>query len=208
MGHRRLRRASEAGAVSVLESLGYRILDVRAPLLVGGVEVSDIDVVAEKDGERYAVEVKAGKADLHAVRQAYVNARLAGMKPLIVARGADEKALAAAKELGVEIITLPDLLYAGYEDLRQAVQEAVLDAILQIAATITACKSLPQHLREAMKAVAESPTIQDLANRLNTTPEEAAKIIAELRRRGALLNASYQTIHRQAALTLALCEKI
>ncbi len=203
--HRRLRRASEAVAALLLEDLGYRIVEVRRPLVVGGEEISDIDIVAERDGQLYAVEVKAGSADVGAVRQAYTNAVLAGMKPLIVARGVDDKARAAASRLGVEILVLPDLLLAGYEDLREAVREAVLSVVEEMALSLEAACRAGEEERRALEAIAESMTVQDLADRLGTTVEEAGKLLGRLRRKGLLPSGSFRVVRLAARISLLAC---
>jgi len=204
--HSRLRRASESAAALVLEDLGYRVVEVRRPLLVEGVEVSDIDIVAEKDGRLYAVEVKAGSADVSAVRQAYTNALLAGMRPLIVARGADDKARAVAEKLGVEIVALPDLLVAGYEDLREAVREALLSVIDEFSSIILeACGNMSPEEARALEALASSETIRDLAEKLGTSIEGAAKTLSKLRGRGLLQTGKFPTLRLSARLILALC---
>ena len=205
--HRRLRRASEAVAALLLEDLGFRVLEVRRPLVVGGEEVSDIDIVAERGGQLYAVEVKAGSADVGAVRQAYTNAVLAGMRPLIVARGVDDKARAAASRLGVEILVLPDLLLAGYEDLREAVREAVLSVVEEIAQTLlAACGAGEEELR-VLEAVAASETVQDLADRLGVSVEEAGRLLGRLRRRGLLPGGSYRVMRLAARISLLACRR-
>ncbi len=204
---RRIKRASLLPVIYWLEENGFKILEVASPLYVGELEVSDIDIIAEKDGDKYAVEVKSGSADVSAVRQAYVNARLAGLKPMLIARGVDEKAEAVARQLGVEIISLPDVVIAGTDDLRNAVREAIYSVVADIASLIGRCRALAPTDLETMRRIAESETILDLAESLGMGVEETGKLLGELRRRGLILNGPYQMVRLSAILTILLCSR-
>ena len=70
-------------ATALLEGEGFRILERRKVIRVGESQVAEVDILAEKDGEVYAVEVKSGRISVTDVRQAFTNARLLGYKPLI-----------------------------------------------------------------------------------------------------------------------------
>ncbi|MCE4625371.1 MAG: recombinase RecB [Desulfurococcales archaeon] len=210
MRGKRLWRASEAAAIALLEDMGFEIVDVRRPLIVGGLEVSDIDVVAKKGDTVYAVEVKAGSADVSAIRQAYTNAILAGgLKPMVIARGADDKARAVAEELGVELVLLPDILVAGYEDLRMAVREAILSLVYETAEIIgkVCSNEITERERKIVEAVAHSDTIREAAEALGLEVEELGREISRMRKKGMLPNANYNTIKLVAKLALLLCPK-
>ena len=118
--------AFEDIVIKYLESQGFEILRRRHRIFLNGVEVGEVDIIAERDGEVYAVEVKAGRADISAIRQAYVNATLLNAKPMIVCRGfANEEARELANRLGVEVVVLPDYALVTLEELENLVQAAV-----------------------------------------------------------------------------------
>ncbi|MEB2837181.1 MAG: restriction endonuclease [Desulfurococcales archaeon] len=180
-------RASEALAARLLEELGYRVLGVHVPVTVNGVEVSDIDIVAERGGERYAVEVKAGAIDVSGLRQAYVNAVLTGMKPLVVARGySGDEARALASRLGVEVILLPDVVAAGADEVREITREAVADALAEVIGRLVDCPSLGEEDWRLLEAIASEGGLPGAAERLGLSLEEAARRVASLRRSGVL----------------------
>ncbi len=200
---RRAWRASEEAAARLLEKLGYRIAAFHEPVVVDGVEVSEIDIVAEKDGVVYAVEVKAGSADVSAVRQAAVNAQLYGARPMIVARGADEKARAVASRLGVELLLLPDMLYAGFDELREAVAEAVYSALDEFLSILASCERVEPGDVSVLEAIAWSDTFPEAAERMNLSLGEAQRRIAELARRGILPRGPYSRLRLAARMLLA-----
>jgi len=200
-------RASEALASRVLEELGFTIIDYHVPVIVDDVEVSDVDIVAEKDGRRYAIEVKAGAIDVSGLRQAYVNSVLTGMKPLVVARGySGDEARALAKKLGVEVIVLPDTVMASPDDLREIVREAVVSAIADVIGRLTDCPSLTKEEWVLVEAIA-SEGVAGAAERLGLAIEDVAKALASLRKRGILRWSGGRSLVLEARL-LALCRRL
>jgi len=200
---RRAWRASEEYAARILEEMGYKILGYHVPVRVEGVDVSEVDILAEKDGEKYAVEVKAGSLDVAGVRQAYVNAVLLGAKPLIIARGADEPARAVAERLGVELILLPDLLVAGFDDLREAVREALEAAVDSLLDYVARCREAGPEDLQVMAALASSDTFSDAAARLGVDEAGLARMIAGLRRRGLLPSGPFRRLRLASKMILA-----
>ncbi len=205
---RRTRRSSEQIAAKLLEEMGFNVIEFRRPVIIGGVEVSDIDIVAEKDGELYAVEVKAGVADVSAVRQAYVNSRITGMKPLVVARGVDEKAQALASRLGVEIIRTPDELLVSSDELRMIVEDAVYSALVELAATLAWCGKLGSEEVRILEALAASEDLAEAAERLGVDVRELASTVSKLRERGVLPPLHGYKPLKVASLLLSLCGRI
>jgi len=203
VGGRRAWRASEEAAARLLEEMGFRVLRFHERIVVGGVEVGEVDMVAEKGGEVYAVEVKAGSADVSAVRQAYVNARLLGARPLIVARGADERARAVADELGVEMILLPDMLYAGFDEVREAVEEAVEAAIDNALSFISNCGRIEEGDLPVLEALASAETFGEAAERLGVSVDELASKVAELGKRGVLPRGPFRRLRLASRILLA-----
>lgn len=111
----------------LLPALGLTAKATRFKIYRDNAEVGEVDILAVDDkGETYAIEVKAGRVDISGIRQAYVNASLLGARPMVVARGyADEGARALARELGVEVVLLPDYLFLSLDDLTTAVTSAI-----------------------------------------------------------------------------------
>ncbi len=205
----RLSRASEAVASSLLEDMGFRVLEARRRLEVNGVEVGEVDLIAERDGALYAVEVKAGPLDVGGVRQAYVNALIAGARPLVVARGyADDSARELARRLGVEVVTLPDSIPVTPEELRETVRDAVEAALAGVLARLTSCPELGHEEERLLEAIAASETIKDAAEAVGATVEDVARGIARLRERGLIRERGpYRRVRIDAALTL-LCNRL
>lgn len=200
-----LLKASEAIASSYLESLGFKIIEVHKKVSLEGVDVSDVDIVAEKDGVVYAVEVKSGAIDVDAIRQAYVNAKVLGMRPLVVGRGlADERASALARELGVEVLLLSDLLVVQLAELREVVYEAVYSALNDLLSFLASCAKLEPEDERVIEALATSSTISGVAEKLGVSEQEAAKLIASLTERGVLPRGSIRVLSL-ASKAILLC---
>lgn len=204
-------RSSEAIAAVILEELGYKVLETHYRVLDDeGREIGEIDIVAEKQGERYAVEVKAGAADLSAIRQAYVNAVIAGMKPMVIARGADDSARSLARRLGVGLIILPDMVLAGSDDLEAIVEAAVDRALGGLAQTLVSCLragDLSGWDERLLAAVAESESLAEAASRLGVKPADVTAALGRLREGGLLPRTKSWNGLRAAAALLLLCVK-
>ena len=173
--------------MEVLRERGFKIEGVNIPLLISGFQVSDVDVLAVKDGVKYAVEVKSGRLDVGGVRQAYVNAKLMKANPLVVCRGfSDEGAEALARELGVEVIELEDLLISDPEELRALIREEVRRTILEVVPSILGIKSLKLTGEEIkiIEAIKKSNSFLEAASKLGLTPEELGSRLGELKSSG------------------------
>ena len=198
-------RESEAIAARVLESLGYRIVQARLKVVVDGVEVSDVDLIAEKDGEKYAVEVKAGYADVSSIRQAYVNSVLTGMKPLVVARGfSDESAEVVARRLGVTVITLPDQLYVQPDELFSVLESAVIEALERVTRPLSRCIDLTDEELKILLSLASAPDFATAATLAGMSAEELGRTVESLRKKGVLPRGDFRTMSVSARLLL-LC---
>jgi len=201
--HKKLRRASESYAVWFLEENGYSVQDINRPLRINDVEISDIDIVAEKDGVLYAVEVKAGLADVNTIRQAKVNADLAGYKPMVIARGIDEKARIISDKLGVEVIVLPDILYAGFDDLKHAVKEAIYDFMEEFIEHVD-CKNAIKYI-DTLDKLAGSNNFKEFAEKLSLSLEEAARVLYKLKEEGLIPKATFRKARFYAKILTVLC---
>ncbi|MCE4598676.1 MAG: YraN family protein [Desulfurococcales archaeon] len=208
MKPRRAWRSSEAIAASILEDLGFNIVELHKRISIEGFDVGEVDIIAERDGVYYAVEVKAGMADVSGVRQAYVNALLLSMKPMIVSRGIDEKALKLAEELGVEVITLPDLIIASVDELRDIVRDAMASIIYELLSVLNSCNLINEDDYIIINAIASTPTLHDAANTLGIGVNDVVKRISELRNKGVITGGKDYSSLRLQAMLLILCKII
>ncbi len=195
--------ASERVAFRILEERGYRILETHRRVVIDGVEVAEVDAVAEgSDGEIYAVEVKAGRLDVNGVRQAYVNALVLNAKPLVVCKGyADEAAEKLAEKLGVEVLALEDVFLVDAEELESLVYGAVVDASAEVLRILLDPSiRVPRDYFTALKALASSPTLLDAAKKLNTSVKELKPVLEYLRSTTQLARRGWQGVRLAAAL--------
>ncbi len=204
-------RSSERIALSVLEELGYRVIETRKKVRIDGVEVAEVDAVVEDEsGERYAVEVKAGRIDVSGLRQAYVNAIITGLKPLVIAKGfADDAAEALARELGVKVIELSDYFLVEAEELELLIREAFNDLLTNtVNVLVSTVHPTPDDL-EFLKTMVREQTIVDTANALGVRVNDVVKRIKQLQNRGVLPRnvKSYRTLRYYASL-IVLREQI
>ncbi|MCE4603534.1 MAG: restriction endonuclease [Aeropyrum sp.] len=209
MAGRRAWRNSEEIAARILEKAGFSVVDFHVPVIEEGIEVGEIDIVAKKDGEEYAIEVKAGMADINAVRQAYVNAVIAGLKPMIIARGADEAARKLAEKLGVSLIVLPDVVVSSTDDIKEIVEEAVEQALTDLLEPLLRCREIGDEDRKVLEALAMSQGgFRNAAEYLGLSVEEFAKRVERLRKSGLLPKGSSKKMRIAALVALVGCERL
>ncbi len=184
ISHRRRWLSSERIALRVLEELGYKVLDYRVPVKINNVDVSEVDAIIEdENGEKYAVEIKAGKIDVNGIRQAYVNARILGLKPLIIGKGfSDEGARMLAEKLGVKIIQLSDYFLVNMEELEITIKEALEETILNMLITLWNTHHLNTKYENILNILANSNDIHEFAHRLGVSINDAVNILNNLRR--------------------------
>ncbi len=184
MKPRRRWRASERIALSVLEERGYRVLERNKKIVVNGVELSEVDaIVVDKSGEKYAVEIKAGRVDVGGIRQAVVNAQLLGLKPLIVAKGfADDAARELAKFLGVKTILLEDVFLVDSEELALLI-ESVFRQVLEkyLTLLILLDKDITEKYYNELKVIALSENIVDASQKLRKDIHMLAETIKKIK---------------------------
>lgn len=204
-------RSSELIALEYLERQGFRIEEARKKIKVEGVEIGEVDAVAvSRNGVKYAVEVKAGRVDVTGIRQAYVNAVLLGLKPLVVAKGyADDSAAALAKELGVEVIELGDQYLVDAEELEVIVESAVQGFIRRILDVLVKDEPVPPQDLEVIDALARSRDIKEFADALKTSVENAMRHVRRIQAKGLLPEdtRSFNELKLYAQLTV-LREKV
>jgi predicted RecB family endonuclease len=180
-------RSSLSAAKSILRSRGYEIRAELVPVRVGGYEISDVDLLAERGNDLYAVEVKNGKLDIGGVRQAYVNALLLNSKPLIVCRGfSDAAAEALAKELGIEVIVLDDLMISDPEELRRILREELRSALIEVLPSILYPSELDEGDMEILRTIAKSSDFLEAASHLGMTPDKLGNLLKDMRSKGKI----------------------
>lgn len=180
-------RSSMSIAKAALRSRGFEIIGERVPVKIGGYEVSDVDLIAKKDGQTYAIEVKNGRADVGGIRQAYVNALLIKAKPLMVCRGfSDSSAEALARELGIGVIELDDLLISDPEELRSIIREEVRRAMMEVLPSVLNPPNLGLRDIKILRAVAEADSFMEAAKLLGFDEKKLGKEMKRLRSEGKL----------------------
>lgn len=171
-----------------------------------GVNVAEVDAIAEdSSGTRYAVEIKAGRLDVSGVRQAYTNAKLLGLKPLVICKGfIDDAAKATADQLGVKVIELSDQFLVDSEELEIIVRESVENVIDDyITSLLSPLPELGNEEILILKALAENPTLADAAQSLNLELTQLLEKVSLLKRKGILPRTrNYRAIRRRAKILL------
>ncbi|MEM4488374.1 MAG: YraN family protein [Desulfurococcaceae archaeon] len=181
--------ASERIALSVLEELGYRVIETNKRVELNGIVVGEVDVIAADDsGNLYAVEVKAGRLDIGGIRQAYVNSLLAGAKPMVVCKGfADEAARELAEKLEIKTILLSDIFLVENEELYTIVREVIEETLTDYLELFYGYSvQLKLEHCELLDAVYTSSNIDEAADKLNLDIPSLAKKIEDLKRQGII----------------------
>ncbi|MDK6029134.1 recombinase RecB [Ignisphaera sp. 4213-co] len=181
--------SSERIALRVLEELGFKILETRKKVLVNGIEVGEIDAVVEdSSGNKWGVEIKAGRIDVTGIRQIYVNSIIENVKPMVICKGfADDAAKELAEKLGVKVIELSDVFLVDSEELEIIVREVVENAIADyFELFFTMPSNIKQEWYETLKVLANSLTIDEACEKLGVDINTLAKRLNEMRERGLI----------------------
>ncbi len=174
-------------AKGVLRSKGYEIIAENSPINISGFKVSDVDLLAKKDGVLYAVEVKSGRIDVGGLRQAYVNALLLNAKPLVICRGfSDQSAEVLARELSIEVMELEDLFISDPRELRILIREEMRSTLMEILPSILKPPILDEEDRSVIRAIARSESFLDAAESLKLDPDELGRKLGEMKREGKI----------------------
>ncbi len=170
---------AEDVAVSILEKLGYTVLEKRKPVIVGGVKVAEIDLVArDQEGNVLAVEVKSGKASVTDVRQAFSNSKLLKVKPLLVCRGfSDASAASLASELGVRYVLLPEYYLFTFEDFKEVSKEIINDLLTTYLSLDV--EEISSEEERIVEAIASSNSFTEASAKLNISEEELGKMVSD-----------------------------
>lgn len=186
-------------AENLLIMKGFEIKERRKDIVVGGVPIAEIDILAEKEGELYAIEVKAGRVSLTDIRQVYANAVLINAKPLIIGRGYSDKASEeAAKALNIDVIILDDYLsFTSLEELEASIDQVIVKNLLELFSFNI--KNITSIDLKTIDVLANSKTFSEAADRLSVDKRTLGNIIKDMRERGILtFTRSFNTIRLQA----------
>lgn len=177
---------SEMLAELVLELKGYEVKQRRYVVQRDGIKLAEIDIIAEKDGKTYAVEIKSGRISVTDIRQAFSNAMLINARPLIIGRGfADDSAKRYAEELSVETFLYPDyIVFLGPEELQALLEKSLTRFFLEIFSGNP--KTLSDEDWEIINTIAENKTLAEAAVKLGVREKELGKKIGDLRNKGAI----------------------
>lgn len=199
--------ASEKIALDTLEKLGYKVIETRKKIVLNGIEVGEVDIVAtDSNGNIYAIEVKAGKADISGIRQAYVNAFLINAKPLIICKGfADDAAKELAEKLNVLVIQLSDIFLIESEELNIIVRDVVEETLTEYLELFYGFNpNIKQEHIEILNAIYLSSTIDEAAEKLSLDIPMLMKKLDDLKRLGVIPKwaKKYNSIKRVAQILI------
>jgi len=175
--------SAERIARGMLESRGFSIIATNYKIDSKGENIAEIDIIAEKDGQKYAVEVKSGKASLSAIRQAFANAQLAGYKPMIICKKSDEATREAAKKLGVEIFEFSEYhMLLEPEELESIVKKCMEEVMEEYG--FVPSLNLDSKASKILRAIAESDDFEQAAKILKMKKDKLGKEVANLSKKG------------------------
>lgn len=204
--------SSERIAKRLLESRGFHILSTKHIIKEGKEKVAEVDILAEDShGERYAVEVKAGKGDINSIRQAFANAKLCGYKPLLICKGyADDAARKAAVKLDVKVVELSEYyLLLEPEELESIIKKCV-EEVFETHGFLPYSAEVDDRDRKLLKAISTAKNFDEAAEQLNMKQKDFGKKIEDLTTRGILpkRSLSFRDLKRCSSSILARSEII
>jgi len=202
--------SSERIAKRLLESRGFHILSTKHIIKEGKEKVAEVDILVEDSyGEKYAVEVKAGKGDVNSIRQAFANAKLCGYKPLLICKGyADDAARKAALKLDVKVVELSEYyLLLEPEELESIIKKCV-EEVFETHGFLPYSAEVDDKDRELLKAISTAKNFDEAAGRINVNRKELGKKIDDLTTRGILpkRSLSFRDLKRCSSSILARSE--
>lgn len=198
--------SAERIASGILEEKGFKILETNPKITVQGVEIGEIDLIVQDDNRTYAVEVKAGKADVGSVRQVYANAKLLGHVPMLVCKGfANEAARVVAGELGVDVIEMSEFyMLLEPEELEIIVRKAMRDVLDEFGMRPIPEEPPSEEDIKVLTALSNSDTIEIAALSLGISERELGTRIGKLKEAGYLKDAgNYESLREISARLLS-----
>ena len=180
--------SSERIAKRLLESRSFHILSTKHEIKEGDDKFAEVDIIAEdSNGERYAVEVKAGKGDVNSIRQAYANAKLCEYKPMLICKGyADDAARKAALKLDVKVIELSEYyLLLEPEELESIIKKCV-EEVFETHGFLPYSAEIDDKDRKLLKAFSTAKNFDGAAEKIKINRKELGIKIEDLTTRGIL----------------------
>lgn len=197
--------SAERIARRMLDSMGYAIIEANHELHSEGETIAEIDIVAEKGEERYAVEVKAGRAHLSSVRQAYANAQLAGMHPMLICKKADDAVMESAAQLDVRVVEFSEYHLLLEPEELEAVVKTCMEEVMEEYGFLPYTVSLAEQDRTVLQALTSAGDFREAAAQLELSDEQLGQELGRLSDRGVLpqRSLSFSDLKRCAGSILA-----
>ncbi len=204
--------SSERIAKRLLESRGFHVLSINHVIEEDDEKVAEVDLIAKDSSDvLYAVEVKAGKGDVNAIRQTYANARLCGFKPMLICKGfADEAARKAAKKLNVMVIELSEYyLLLEPEELESIIKKCV-EEVFETHGFLPYSAEINKDDRKILQVISVSKDFDEAAGKLKCSRKELGEKIRDITMRGILpdRSLSFKDLKRCCSSILARDEII
>ncbi len=179
--------SSERIAKSILEKLGYRILETNKMVVLDDAKAFEVDIIAvDPEGEKYCVEVKAGKAGVSDVRQVFADSKILGLKPMLICKGfADKAAGAVSRELNVKTIKLSEhYILLEPEELEVIIRSAVRDVLEEYGFhPFPSLEEISEEDWRVIKEISEANSFREAAQHLQLSVDKLGKKISDLRRK-------------------------
>lgn len=169
----------------MLSCKGYDIIALNHPITSGGKNIAEIDIIAEKDGVVYAIEVKSGRANVAAVRQIYANSKLAGYKPFLICKKSDETMRQVAQQLGVKLMEFSEyyLLFEP-EELESIVKECMEEVMEKYG--FLPFTQLKKNDKKILTAIVSAKDFMHAMDMLKLDKDALGKKLASLSQKGIL----------------------
>ena len=204
--------SSERIAKRLLESRGFHILSTRYSIMEGDEKIAEVDIIAENtNGNRYAIEVKAGRGDVDSIRQTYGNAKLCGYKPLLICKGyADDAARKAALKLNVDVVELSEFYLLMEPEELECVIKKCVEEVFETHGFLPYTVQVNEKDRELLKAISTAKDFDEAVGKISANRKELGKKIEDLTTRGILPNRSlsFRDLKRCCSSILARSEII
>jgi predicted RecB family endonuclease len=192
--------SSERIAKRLLERRGFEILSSNFSIMDDKEKVAEVDIIAEDpNGEKYAVEVKAGNGDINSIRQTYANAKLCGYKPLLICKGfSDEAARKAALKLKVNVIELSEYyLLLQPEELENIIKKCV-EEVFETHGFLPCSIEIDENDQKILITISTSDNFNEASEKLDLKKDDLGKEIRKLTKKGILphRSLSYKDLKR------------
>lgn len=189
----------------MLDSMGFAILEANHEVQSEGETIAEIDILAEKEGQHYAVEVKAGRANLSSVRQAYANAQLAGMWPMLICKKAGEAVRESAAQLNVSLMEFSEYHLLLEPEELEAIVKTCMEEVMEQYGFLPYNVSLDDQERVVLQALATAGDFHQAATHLDMSDHQLGQELARLSDTGVLptRSLSFSDLKRCAGSILA-----